>query len=124
MKPDPKVYGVTIAVVTMLSACGGGGTSPAAPTTSVTPTPSPITSPTPTPIEVAIGNVVVSEFPGATTTEPFARFAFSATGASSFECALDQESFTRCASPLQLPRLNAKSQYERLAVGSHELRVA
>ncbi len=125
MKPDSKVYGATIAVVTMLSACGGGGTSPAAPTTSVTPTPSPISTPTPTPtpIDVAIGNIVFSESPSATTTEPFARFAFSASGASSFECALDQESFTRCASPLQLPRLNAKSQYERLAVGNHELRV-
>lgn len=70
----------------------------------------------------APSGVTISSGPS-TTTEPFAIFHFSAQGAASFECALDNESFSPCVSPLQLPRPNAKAQYERLAVGSHTLRV-
>ncbi|MCF8156356.1 MAG: DUF1996 domain-containing protein [Rhodoferax sp.] len=111
MNFDARTYGLALAVLATQCACGGGGNTTAASTA------------TATPADTAVSSIVFSEFPGPATTEPFARFVFAATGAASYECALDQESFTRCASPLQLPRLNAKGQYERLAVGSHELRV-
>lgn len=70
-----------------------------------------------------LGTVSFSETPPERTSEPFARFAFAASGAAGFECALDGESFRPCASPLQLPRLNANRQYDRLAVGTHQLQV-
>lgn len=113
MNFDAKASGAALAILFALSGCGGGGsgtTTAAGATANAN-------------ANATVGSVVFSEVPGATTTEPFARFAFSATDASNYECALDQEPFTRCHSPLVLPRLNGINQYERLAVGSHELRV-
>jgi hypothetical protein len=115
MNSNARAFRLALAVLASQTGCGGGGGGGGgAGTTAVATSTSPV---------ISVSNVVFSEFTAGETTEPFARFAFSATGAASYECALDQESFSRCTSPLQLPRLNAKNQYERLAVGSHELRV-
>jgi hypothetical protein len=111
MKFAPTQTAVSLAVLASLSACGGGADS------------STETIETASRVNATLGTVSFSVFPNATTTDPYARFAFAAAGASAYECALDQETFTRCTSPLQLPRLNAKQQYDRLSVGNHELRV-
>jgi hypothetical protein len=110
----------------LLAGCGGSSTTTnpaqaqaiAVPASTATPTATPATTAT-----VITNPVTITAGPSATTTEPFARFVFSSAGAKSFECSLDNESFSACSSPLQLPRLNAKKQYERLTVGSHQLRV-
>lgn len=107
----PTQTAVSLAVLAALSACGGDGDSSTA------------AIETASRVNTTMGTVRFSMFPQATTTEPYARFAFAAEGASTYECALDLETFTRCTSPLQLPRLNTKQQYDRLAVGNHELRV-
>jgi hypothetical protein len=107
----PTQRAVSLAMLATLCACGGGGDSSTA------------ALETEQPANTTLGNVSFSVFPSAVTTEPYAQFAFAATGASAYECALDQETFTRCTSPLQVPRLNTNQQYDRLAVGNHELRV-
>jgi hypothetical protein len=142
MNCKPKLLALALLVLVTQYGCGGGGsgaatasaptntaliTTPVTPTTPTSPstpiTPTTPTTPSTTPTTASVGNVEFQGFPNASTTEPFARFTFAAIGAASYECALDQAGYTPCNSPLQLPRLNAKGQYERLAVGSHELKV-
>lgn len=71
----------------------------------------------------AAPSVKIASGPVASTTDPYARFEFSATNATSYECALDDGAFTACSSPLQLPRLNAAGLYERLAIGNRQFKV-
>lgn len=61
--------------------------------------------------------------PATTTTEPFASFEFMAASGMSYECALDSDSYTTCASPLQLPSLNSEGLYDRLELGTRQLKV-
>jgi hypothetical protein len=105
-----------LAPLLLLAACGGGSSA-----TSTAPIPIVVGGPVATP--TTVNPVVISESPAASTTEPYARFVFSASGASSYQCSLDKEEFSACSSPVQLPRLNAKKQYDRLAVGSHEMQI-
>nr|WP_315485196.1 DUF1996 domain-containing protein [uncultured Undibacterium sp.] len=104
----------TVAPLLLLTACGGGGASSSPTSDSQA---APVAKPT------AVSAVVITEKPPAKTTESYARFVFSAAGASSFQCALDKEEFVACTSPLQVPRLNAKKQYDRLSVGGHQLQI-
>jgi hypothetical protein len=71
----------------------------------------------------SIGSVRFSSQPPASTTEPFARFSFEASGATGYECSLDGAAWATCSSPLQLPTLNSRNQYDRLAIGSRLLAV-
>lgn len=67
--------------------------------------------------------VTFTSQPAVSTTEPYARFNFQASGATGYECSLDGSAWVVCASPLQLPSLNARSQYDRLPVGNRKLAV-
>lgn len=71
----------------------------------------------------AAPNVTISSGPAASTTDPYARFEFSAPDAAAYECALDDSAFAPCASPMQLPRLNAAGLYERLSIGNRQFKV-
>lgn len=68
-------------------------------------------------------SVKITSGPAASTTDPYARFEFSATNATGYECALDDGAFAACASPMQLPRLDAAGLYERLAIGNRQFKV-
>ncbi|MFK7865659.1 MAG: DUF1996 domain-containing protein [Pseudohongiellaceae bacterium] len=61
--------------------------------------------------------------PETQTTEPFASFKFLSSDASSYECALDDTTFSSCSSPLQLPSLNSAGLYDRLELGDRQLKV-
>lgn len=61
--------------------------------------------------------------PATTTTDPFASFEFMAANGTGYECALDNDSYTSCTSPLQLPSLNPAGLYDRLSVGTRQLKV-
>ncbi|MCV2366996.1 DUF1996 domain-containing protein [Roseateles oligotrophus] len=71
----------------------------------------------------AAPSVKIASGPEAPTTDPYARFEFSATNATGYECALDDGAFAACASPMQLPHLNAAGLYERLAIGNRQFKV-
>lgn len=61
--------------------------------------------------------------PAAKTSEPFARFEFLAANATRYECSLDSSTYTPCTSPMQLPTLNTKNLYDRLAPGVRQFKV-
>lgn len=67
--------------------------------------------------------VQFDQVPAATTTDPYARFEFRSTGASRFECALDDGVYTACSSPWQLPAKNSAGRYDALRPGTHTLHV-
>ena len=75
------------------------------------------------PAPSAAPSVTISNGPAASTSDPYARFEFSAPNATGYECALDDGAFATCTSPLQLPRLNAAGLYERLAIGNRQFKV-
>lgn len=77
----------------------------------------------PVAVPTAVGSVTFTGQPLATTTEPYARFSFHASGATGYQCSLDGGEWFTCASPLQLPALNARGQYDRLPVGARALSV-
>lgn len=96
----------------LLSACGGGSTSqtPAADTSPSTVPPSTV----PPSTLVSVASPSFSATPETINQQAFASFAFNGALEQSFQCQLDDQAMTTCASPYSvLP----------LSVGSHQLKV-
>ena len=74
--------------------------------TVVGPQPEPTTTTPPPPADKTAPTVTVTSAPGAATSEPGARIAFTASERQvTFACKLDAAAFARCASPVQLSGL-------------------
>lgn len=75
----------------------------------------------PTPVPESAPTVTITAAPTATTSDPFARFAFAAADGARTECRLDDGAWADCSSPhLVMPRTAADTA---LTVGAHRFSV-
>lgn len=91
--------------------CAGNDASVASPAGPTNPTPVPAAAPT----------ITVTAAPAATTSEPFARFSFTASEGARTECRVDDADWVACSSPhVVMPRTGTDLP---LGVGTHHFQV-